>query len=362
MHAQIFVRPLAGTTALLAVALGAFAAPAEAAVAPTAILSNGTVTVSGTIGPDAIQVTLDATRVAIDFGANGTVDAQFRRSRFQRVQVQSAGGNDAVTLVGAGEAPVTIGAGSGNDGIGVLGSIGETGDGDALTTVSGDGGNDNIFAATPGPITIRGGAGDDVVDGGGAGVGRETILLGDGNDRFVSSLNAFVGTRTDVVDGGLGVDTLKANGTFASEGVSLTSSAGHLIIDHDLRNRIDADNVENVAWTGFGGQGDGGSGDAVAVNNLAETDVVNFTPDFTDPLDGTGPNNSSDTLTVRATALVDRITVSGSGANITVTGTSPSVTPVNLAADDFLRIETLAGNDIVTSTGLQRGLVQLLVS
>jgi hypothetical protein len=37
------------------------------------------------------------------------------------------------------------------------------------------------------------------------------------------------------------------------------------------------------------------------------------------------------------------------------------VTPVNLAPDDFLRIETLDGHDTVDSSGLQRGLVQLLV-
>ena len=343
-------------------ALGAVAPPAAAATAPAATLSNGTVTVAGTIDRDVISITVDASRISIDFDADGTVNAQFGRSRFQRVQVLLSGGNDGLGFTGTGEVPVTISGGAGNDGIGVLGTIGETGEGDAATTVNGDGGNDNIFAATPGLVTLRGGVGDDLVEGGGAGVGREVISLGDGNDRFVSSLNAFVGTRSDVVDGGLGLDTVEANGTFASESVSLSANAGHLVIDHDLRNRVDSDNVENVAWVGFGGQGEGGSGDAVAVNSLAGTDVVRFVPIFTDPLDGTGSNNSSDTLTVRGTALVDRITVSGSGSSITVAGLTPTVTPVNLAAEDFLRIETLGGNDIVSSSGLQRGLVQLLVS
>jgi hypothetical protein len=97
------------------------------------------------------------------------------------------------------------------------------------------------------------------------------------------------------------------------------------------------------------------------VNDLSGTDVVRFTPDFTDPLDGTGPNNSADQLTVRATAGVDQITVSGSGANITVAGLTPTVTPVNLDASDVLQIDTLDGNDTVNSRGLERGLVQLLV-
>jgi hypothetical protein len=116
-----------------------------------------------------------------------------------------------------------------------------------------------------------------------------------------------------------------------------------------------------VTWSGFGGLDESGSGDGVAVNDLSGTDVVNFTPDFTDPLDGTGPNNSSDQLTIRGTAGDDRITVSGSGANITVAGLTPTVTPVNLDSQDVLQIETLDGRDRVDSSCLQRGLVQLQV-
>ena len=46
-----------------------------------------------------------------------------------------------------------------------------------------------------------------------------------------------------------------------------------------------------MTWFGFGGLDESG-GDAVAVNDLSGTDVVTFTPDFTDPLDGTGPNDT----------------------------------------------------------------------
>ncbi len=53
--------------------------------------------------------------------------------------------------------------------------------------------------------------------------------------------------------------------------------------------------------------------------------------------------------------------MSGSGANVTVAGLTPLVTPVSLGADDVLQIQTLAGNDIVDSSGLQTGLVRLIV-
>jgi hypothetical protein len=53
--------------------------------------------------------------------------------------------------------------------------------------------------------------------------------------------------------------------------------------------------------------------------------------------------------------------VSGSGANITVTGLTPTVTPVLLDAQDILRIDTLDGRDTVDRSHLERGLVQLQV-
>jgi hypothetical protein len=365
-HPNQNLRRLAGIVAVMATAAGGLVAatPAGAATGPTATLKNGTVTVTGTAARDVIHVTLDATRLVVDFGFDGTVDAQFRRSRVQQVKLLGGGGDDGMTVDGSGvgDLPITENGGAGNDFVGVVGNFGDFGDGDVAVTMTGDDGNDQLLAAAPGPVTIQGGAGDDFVDGGGAGTGQETISLGDGNDRFKSELSGFLlgGTRSDIVDGGTGQNTMEVDGSFASETLSLSANAGHLIVDHSA-GRIDADNIQDVTWVGFGGLDEGGGGDQAAVNDLSSTDVVNFTPDFTDPLDNTGPNNSADQLTVRGTAGVDHITVSGSGANITVAGLTPTVTPINLDARDTLRIETLGGNDIVNSSGLPRGLVQLQV-
>jgi hypothetical protein len=361
-------RRLVGTMALIATAavgLGAVAGPAGAATGPMATLSLRTVTVTGTAARDVIAMTLDTDRLTIDFGSDGSVDVQFRRSRFDRVRVLAGGGADGASVqgVGVGDVPIAMRGQGGNDFLGVVGNIGDFGEGDLPVTMIGNEGNDDFLAGAPGPVTIQAGAGDDFVNGGLAGTGQEAISLGDGNDRFLSSLNGFIvgGSRNDIVDGGAGQDAMDMEGTFATEGVALSANAGHLIVDHDFGDRIDADNIENVSWVGFGGLDESGSGDAIAVNDLSGTDVVRFTPDFTDPLDGVGPNNSSDTLTVRGTAEVDHITVSGSGANVTVAGLTPLVTAVNLAPDDFLLIQTLSGRDVVDSSGLQRGLVQLIV-
>jgi hypothetical protein len=135
---------------------------------------------------------------------------------------------------------------------------------------------------------------------------------------------------------------------------------GQCGVAHD-QGDIDAVGFENVTWFGFGGNNEGGFGDSVSVNDLSGTGVVNFTPNFSSPFDATAPNNSSDQLRVAGTAGVGHITVSGSGANITVAGLVPSVTPVLLNSADVLRIDTLDSNDTVNSSGLQRGLVQLQV-
>ena len=64
---------------------------------------------------------------------------------------------------------------------------------------------------------------------------------------------------------------------------------------------------------------------------------------------------------MRGTPGVDHIAVSGSKANVLVSGLTPVVSAINLRPEDFLLIDTLAGDDVVDSSGLQPGLVQLLV-
>jgi hypothetical protein len=357
------LRRSAGTLAVLAAAaasLGAFTTSAGAATGPTATLSLGTLTITGTASRDVMSLTEDANQFSIDLNNDGTIDRQFPLTAVHRVTVSAGDGNDGITLQGpgVGDVPVTINGGNGADGGGVVGNIGDSGAGDARITINGNDGNDDFVMAVPGPATVNAGAGDDLIEGGGAGTGNETISLGDGNDKFVSALSTFVGARSDVVNGGLGKDTMEMDGTFASESLGLAASAGHLLADDD-RAHIDSVGVENVNWFGFGGND---SGDSVKVGDLAGTGVVNFTPNFSAPGDATAPNNSDDQLTVAGTNGDDHIAVSSLGSTITVSGLATAVTPVLLDSHDVLRIDTLGGNDTVDSAGLQKGLVQLQVS
>ncbi|HEU0287482.1 MAG TPA: hypothetical protein VFR22_10595 [Nocardioidaceae bacterium] len=371
MNSSLTYRRLAGAvavTATMGLGLGVLATPADAA-GPTARLSQGSVTVTGTAARDVVDISMSHDRLKVDFGADGTTDARFSMSQVQRLSVQLGGGNDgtSVTGPGVGDVPITISGGGGNDGLGVVGFEDALLAGDAPVAIFGNDGNDNLSASVPGSasVSIAAGVGDDVVFGGDGSIGPQTISLGDGNDRFVSTFDVFSSPfrdRNDVADAGAGQDTLELRGTFESEVVNLSAQAGHLLVAHN-QGHIDAVGFENVTWTGFGGNE---SGDTVIVHDLSGTGVANFTPDFTDPLDGTGPNNSADTLAVFGTAGDDHITVSGSGANITIAGLTPTVTPVNLRTQDplqpdVLQINTLAGRDTVDSSGLQPGLVQLVV-
>ncbi|MFI6333029.1 hypothetical protein ACIBBG_32580 [Micromonospora chersina] len=349
------------TIVTVASGVGVFAAPASAATGSTATLKAGTVTITGTAARDLIGITMDATQLVVDFDFDGTVDAQFRRAQYRTVRVLAGEGDDGISASGVGDVPLTINGGGGSDGMGVVGKIGEFGRDDALSTINGDDGDDTIFVATPGPVTVQAGAGDDRVTGGGAGIGQEAISLGAGNDRFVSSLNDFLGARSDTVDGGTGKDIMEVEGTFASESVGLSERGGHLTINRNLSDHIDADNVEDVTYFGFGGLDESGAGDAISVDSLARTDVVSFTPNFSADRNSTAPNNSTDTLIVRGTLGVDHITVSGSGANISVAGLGTVVNSVFLQSPDALVIDTLGGEDAVDFSGLQSELVQLQV-
>jgi hypothetical protein len=347
---------------VLAVTVTGFATPADAATGPTATVSQGTLTVDGTAERDVLTVRVAADRVTVDVGFDGTVDAEFPRADVQRVVVLGNGGDDGMSVFGTGPLPVTVNGGLGNDFVGVQGDFFSTGAGDALTTLVGEDGNDVLASSTPGPATIDGGPGDDVADGGGSGIARESISMGDGDDVVQITLDRDNGEVDDTLDAGAGQDALEISGTFASESMLLSATGGHLVVDHAFRNRVDADNVEDVSYFGFGGLDISGSGDAVAVNDLSTTDVVRFTPNFGATGKGsTAPNNSSDTLTVRGTDRRDRIVVKGSGSNVTVNGLVPIVNAEFLAPDDFLNIDTLKGKDIVDSSALAPGTVQLIV-
>ena len=371
MYRAVSLRRLTRTVAVTTAVTGAaLAAAACSPAAPTATLNGGTVTVTGSAARDLIAVTMNTNELAVNFGSDNTIDARFPRAQIQRVQVQANEGDDAVTVSGAGvgDVPLSVSGSIGKDAVTVRGNVGDRGAGDAPVSINGDDGNDNLVAIVPGPVTVQAGAGDDSVRAGGAGVGQETIFLGAGNDRLVSSLGSQLGSRNDIVDGNGGRDTMEVDGSVTSETLTLsTASFGHLIIDHDDSfddddpDRIDADNVEDVKWFGLGGSPADGAGDTIVVDDLLATDVFEFTPDFSSGRGTAAPNNSSDTLIMRGTPDIDFFVVGVFRPNTISVGGTLAMTAVFLQPDDLLRIDTLEGDDLVDSASLPAGLVQFEV-
>ena len=366
-------RRIARTVAFVATAVGGMTAftghAGAAATGPTALLDQGTVTVTGTAVRDVIDISISHARLAIDFGSNGTTDAQFRMSQVQRLSVRLGGGRDGLSVIGTGvgDVPITVRGGAGNDGVGVVGTEDALLAGNAPVTVFGGDDNDNLSASVPGsaPVSVAAGAGDDLAFGGDGSIGPESVSLGDGTDKFVSTFDVFASpfrARSDIVDGGIGKgDTLELRGTFESEMIDLAADAGHLIVRHD-QGRIDAVGFEGVTWFGFGGNDESGLGDLVKVHDLSGTGVVDFRPNFSSPSDATAPNNSADVLAVFGTPGDDEITLSAfNPANIDVVGLTPAITALLMDSNDVLRIDTLDGNDTVDSRGLPPNLVQLQV-
>jgi hypothetical protein len=228
-------RRLAATVAVTATAMGGlatFAGPADAATGPTATLRNGVVTVTGTAARDVVDIELSHDLLTVDFGFDGTVDAQFPMSRIRQLTAHLGGGDDGLSVIGTGvgDVPITISAGSGNDGAGVVGFEDPLVAGDAPVAIFGNGGDDTLLATVPGtaPVSIEADSGDDEVFGGHGSIGPETISLGDGNDRLVSTFDVAqspFSARNDTVDAGAGRNTLELRGTFLSESLDLSASA-----------------------------------------------------------------------------------------------------------------------------------------
>ncbi|HEX8912878.1 MAG TPA: hypothetical protein VF796_11000, partial [Humisphaera sp.] len=161
-------------------------------------LLNGVLTVGGTTGGDAVNVSLSNGNLVVK--VNGTTKT-FALSKVAKIVVNAGAGNDTVSVSNAVTRPVVENGGDGND------------------TLTGGGGND----------TLNGGNGNDVERGGG---GKDTFVGGAGEDTAdYSAYTAAVkvdldnvaddgatgegdNVESDVEDikGGSGADTLVGDG------------------------------------------------------------------------------------------------------------------------------------------------------
>jgi hypothetical protein len=280
------------------------------------------VTVDGTNGNDTINVSGDASGVAVS-GLAALVAIRHQEPT-DGLAVNGLGGNDAISAAALAAQAITL-------------------------TLDGGTGDDTIAGAR-GVETAFGGEGNDTIDGNG---GNDAASLGAGDDTFVWD----PGDGSDTIEGQDGVDRMLFNGANLAEKIELSANGNRLRFTRDIAGiTMDTNGVERVDFNALGGT------DLVTVNDLSGTDVGGVNVDLAGTLGGVTGDGQPDRVVVNATNNDDTIRVSGDATEVTAKGLAPLVAIFHPeAANDRLEINTLAGTDTIDSAGLAAGAIQLFV-
>jgi Ca2+-binding RTX toxin-like protein len=281
---------LLGVGATLVLGLGAVA-HAEAAQTADAEIVGQVLKITGTNGEDQLVLrpsANDANVLEVDVGDDGKADFSFARALFAQIEVHALNGNDLIRVDE------------------MNGSIIEP------TSIFGENGNDAILGGAA-IETIDGGRGDDFIDGN---RGADIALMGKGNDTFKWDQ----GDGSDVVEGESGTDTLLFNGAGINENVDLSANGGRLKFFRVQGSiTMDVNQVEIGVFNALGGA------DTITVNDLTGTGVTDVDIDLENPQGSGLGDGQADRVIVNGTAGDDRIAVTGSVGNASVTGLAASV-------------------------------------
>jgi Ca2+-binding RTX toxin-like protein len=304
-----------------------------------------TITVNDLTGTDVTQVNLNLESTPGSGTGDGQPDA---------VIVNGTASNDTITVSGS------------SSGISVSGLpatvnvIGSEADQDGLT-VNALAGDDIVDAsALPAGViglTLNGGDGNDILIGSqgadlvNGGRGGDVALLGGGDDIFVWN----PGDGSDAIEGQDGTDQMLFNGSNANENIDISANGSRVRFTRDVGNvTMDLNGVETIDFNARGGA------DTITVNDLTGTDVtqVNLNLEST-PGSGTG-DGQPDTVIVNGTNGDDAILVAGDASGVGVFGLAAQVNITGSeAANDRLTVNALAGDDVVTASGLAAGALML---
>ena len=290
-------------------------------------VQNGTLTVTGSNGDDAITLRLlagDPTTLEVAVDGKKSEDLSFRRSKFDSIVVNAGGGDDTVTVDESN------------------GAFTDT----EATTLNGDEGDDTLLGGSFGE-TLTGGPGNDVVDGN---RGSDVAFLGDGNDVFVWD----PGDGSDVVEGQGGSDAMRFNGSNAGEQIDLSANGSRLRLFRNVGNiTMDTNGVETVQVNALGGP------DTVTVHDLAGTDVKSVETDLA--ATGGGGDGQLDQVIADGTAAADHVQIAPASGEATVSGLAAAVAVANAEPTDQLIMNGLAGDDEIAAQPAVAHLLDVLI-
>jgi Ca2+-binding RTX toxin-like protein len=322
-------------TGPIAVALAAMAASIAvpvATAAPTvnAVVTDGTLRITGSLAPDRIALRVspvDRAQLQVDLGDDGSADASFDLNTFRAIDVEAGNGNDTVRIDQVNGVFTTTKA----------------------TRIDGGNGDDTLIGGSGNEVLV-GGRGNDVVDGNG---GADTAFLGQGDDTFVWD----PGDGSDVIEGGKGSDTMVFNGAGGNEIMAATANFGRVSFTRNLGGIVmDLDRVEAIEVNALGGT------DSVTVNDVTGTDLRRVDVDLAAALGGSTADGQADTVTVAGTKGDDSIAVDANGAAVDVSGLAAFVRITHADPDsDRLIIDKVAGADDVSLDPALAALIQVSV-
>jgi hypothetical protein len=282
-----------------------------------------TLTVNGTNGDDTIAVAASAGAVDVT-GLATAVKIEHSEAANDSLLLDARGGNDTV-----------------NGGIGLAALI--------KVSIDGGAGNDTINGTDASEVLL-GGDGNDAIDGN---RGDDRGLLGAGDDSFRWD----PGDGSDTIEGQAGTDTMLFNGAGIAENFDVSANGSRVRFFRDAANiTMDLDDVETILTRALGGV------DKAVVNDLSGTDVKNVEFDLAGAIGGVTGDGAADTVTVQGTAASDDVDVAANAGAVDVTGLAAAVRIEHSeAANDVLKINTLAGNDEVAVGAGVAALIQTVV-
>jgi Ca2+-binding RTX toxin-like protein len=302
---------LAGAVFATQLAFGATSALA----AYTAQFQGQTLQLVGDGASDKLALRLQAGSpniLQVDVGDDGTADFAFDRSSFTGIDVEAGGGNDQVRV------DQTNGAFT-----------------DEAVTINGGNGNDTLLGGDGAEIFI-GGKGNDFVDGN---RGNDLALLGSGNDTF----HWDPGDGSDTVEGQNGSDTLDFAGSNANEKIDVSANGPRVRFFRDVANIVmDLDGVEHIGFHALGGA------DTIVAHDLSGTDAKSVDVDLA--ASGGAGDGQADTVIAQGTSGPDQLDVSSAGGRVTVSGLGADVNVTGSeAANDTVEASGAGGNDTITT-------------
>ena len=271
-----------------------------------------TVTVNGTNGADFFGVAGDAGGINV-FGLQAGVDVFFAEQANDRLVLNGQGGDDVIdaTSLEADGIQLTINGGLGND-------------------------------------VLLGSEGSDLFNGGD---GVDLALMGAGDDTFVWN----PGDDNDTLEGQDGFDTMLFNGANVAESIDIFANGGRVTFFRNVASvTMDLNDVESIDFNALGGA------DTIVVNDMSGTDVVEVNLNLAAA--GGAGDGAADTAIVQGTGGDDVAIVVGDAAGVSVLGLAAQVNVTGTeAANDRLRINAGAGDDVIEASGVTAGSIGLIL-